>query len=130
MSRVTSREEAFKLVFEYCVSGEINELSVNELFETREDIDKDYVKTVYYGIAEHFEELKYEIANVSKSFSVDRIFKVDLALLILALYEIKYLKEIPDAVSINEALNLSKIYSTEKSAPFINGVLSNFVKEK
>ena len=58
------------------------------------------------------------------------MYKVDLAILVVAVYEIKNEKEIPVAVSINEALNLAKKYSTEKSAGFINGVLANFAKNK
>ena len=130
MSRAISREETFKLIFEYCVNGESNELTLNELIENNKQIEVDYVKTVYYGVIEHFDELKEEISKVSKTFSLDRIFKVDLALLLLSLYEIKYMPEIPHAVSINEVLNLAKVYSTEKSASYINGVLANFVVTK
>ena len=128
MSRVISREETFKLIFEYCANSEVNEITVNELIEENKDIEPDYVKNVYYGVVEHFDELKNDIARASKSFSVDRIFKVDFALLLLALYEIKYMPEIPNAVSVNEVLNLSKIYSTDKSFSYINGILANFVK--
>lgn len=128
MSRVISREETFKLIFEFCTTGESNDLTVNELVEGNNEVDVDYVKQVYYGVVEKFEELKNDIAGVSKSFSVDRIFKVDFALLLLALYEIKYMPEIPNAVSVNEVLNLSKRYSTEKSFSYINGILANFVK--
>ena len=130
MSRAISREETFKLIFEYCVNGESNELTLNELIENNKQIEVDYVKTVYYGVVEHFDELKEEISKVSKTFSLDRIFKVDLALLLLSLYEIKYMPDIPHAVSINEVLNLAKVYSTEKSASYINGVLANFVVTK
>ena len=128
MSRVISREETFKLIFEFCATGETNDFSVNELIEANKDIESEYVKKVYYGVVEHFEELKDAIASTTKSFSVDRIFKVDFALLLLALYEIKYIDEIPNAVSVNEVLNLSKRYSTEKSFSYINGILANFVK--
>ena len=130
MSRAISREETFKLIFEHCVNGESNQLTLNELIENNKQIEVDYVKTVYYGVIEHFDELKEEISKVSKTFSLDRIFKVDLALLLLSLYEIKYMPDIPHAVSINEVLNLAKVYSTEKSASYINGVLANFAVTK
>ena len=129
MSRAVSREEAFKLIFEYCMNGEANELTLNEVLSVPQ-VEEDYVKKVYYGVIEHIEELKQEIANVTKTFSLDRIFKVDLALLLLSLYEIKYMPEIPHAVSINEVLNLAKVYSTEKSSAYINGVLANFAGNK
>ena len=129
MSRAVSREEAFKLIFEYCMNGEANELTLNEVLSLPQ-VEEDYVKKYYYGVIEHIEELKQEIANVTKTFSLDRIFKVDLALLLLSLYEIKYMPEIPHAVSINEVLNLAKVYSTEKSSAYINGVLANFAGNK
>ena len=128
MSRVISREETFKLIFEFCATGEPNDLTVGELIELNKDVEADYVNKVYYGVVEHFDELKEDIANTTKSFSIDRIFKVDFALLLLALYEIKYMPEIPNAVSVNEVLNLSKRYSTEKSFSYINGILANFLK--
>ena len=128
MSIVISREETFKLIFEFCATSEVNDFSVEELIEENKDVESDYIKKVYYGVVEHFKELKEDIAGATKSFSVDRIFKVDFALLLLALYEIKYMPEIPPAVSVNEVLNLSKRYSTEKSFSYINGILANFVK--
>ena len=128
MSRVVSREETFKLIFEYCSTGEVNDFSVEELISENKQVETEYVKQVYYGIVDKFEELKEDINRTSKTFTVDRIFKVDFALLLLALYEIKYMPEIPNAVSVNEVLNLSKVYSTDKSYSYINGILSNFVK--
>ena len=128
MSRVISREETFKLIFEFCATGELNDLTVSEMIETNKEVDVDYVNNVYYGVVNHFDELKEDISKTTKSFSVDRIFKVDFALLLLALYEIKYMPDVPNAVSVNEVLNLSKKYSTEKSSSYINGILANFVK--
>ena len=128
MSRVISREETFKLIFEFCATGELNDLTVSEMIETNKEVDVDYVNNVYYGVIKHFDELKEDISKTTKSFSVDRIFKVDFALLLLALYEIKYMPDVPNAVSVNEVLNLSKKYSTEKSSSYINGILANFVK--
>ncbi len=128
MSRVISREETFKLIFEYCSTGDVNDFSVEELIAENKQVEEAYVKQVYFGVVDKFSELKEDINKTSKTFTVDRIFKVDFALLLLALYEIKYMPEIPNAVSVNEVLNLSKVYSTEKSYSYINGILSNFVK--
>lgn len=127
MSRVLSRELAFKLIFEYCITGEKNELTVEELLSENEDADKEYVTKVYNGVIENFDVLQAEIAERVNGFTIDRVFKIDLSLLLLALYEIKYMDQIPEVVSVNEVLNLAKQYSTEKSAAYINGVLSNFV---
>lgn len=127
MSRVLSRELAFKLIFEYCITGEKNDLTVEELLSENEDADKEYVTKVYSGVIENFDTLQSEIAQKVNGFTIDRVFKIDLSLLLLALYEIKYMDQIPAVVSVNEVLNLAKQYSTEKSAAYINGVLSSFI---
>ena len=123
MGRVETREELFKRVFAYCLTGE----SQDEL-EENEKIEKDYIERAYNHIVEHYDEIVHEIALFTKGYQINRVYKVDLALLVVAVYEMKNEKDIPHAVSINEALNLAKKYSTEKSASFINGVLANFAK--
>ena len=127
MSRVLSREVAFKLIFEYCITGEKDDFSVEQVLSENESADAEYVKQIYNGVTEKFTELESELASKVNGFTIDRIFKIDLSLLVLALYEIKYMDSIPPVVSINEVINLAKQYSTEKSASYINGVLSNFV---
>ena len=123
MGRVETREELFKRVFAYSLTGEV-ELEVEE----HEKIEKDYLQRAYDHIVKNYDELVGEISLFTKGYQISRVYKVDLALLIVAVYEIKNEKDIPTAVSINEALNLAKKYSTEKSAGFINGVLANFAK--
>lgn len=123
MGRVETREELFKRVFSYCLTGESEIIE-----EENERIEKDYLDRAYKYIVENYDELVNEISLVTKGYQINRVYKVDLALLVVALYEIKNEKDIPVAVSINEALNLAKKYSTEKSAGFINGVLANFAK--
>ena len=123
MGRVETREELFKRVFAYSLTGEV-ELEVEE----NEKIEKDYLQRAYDHIVKNYDELVGEISLFTKGYQISRVYKVDLALLIVAVYEIKNEKDIPTAVSINEALNLAKKYSTEKSAGFINGVLANFAK--
>ena len=126
MGRVETREELFKRVFEFALTKEKCE---EFEFEDESKIELPYLKKAYDGITEKFDELVEEISAHTKGYSIGRVFKVDLALLLVAVYEIKYENDIPPAVSINEALNLAKRYSTEKSASFINGVLANFAKK-
>ena len=130
MSRKNARESVFKMIFEYTFSKEKDPYILEEFLSDEENKDEvGYIKEVYNGVIDKYDELIEKIANVSKSFKLERIYKIDLAILLVSLYEILYIKSIPTNVSINEALNLSKIYSTEKSASFINGILSNFVGE-
>ena len=63
-----------------------------------------------------------------KGYTIDRLYKVDLAIIILAVIEVKYVKETPKEVVINEAVELAKKFSTEKSPKFINGVLADILK--
>ena len=69
------------------------------------------------------------MASKLKGYTPDRLYKVDLAILVLAIIELKYVKENPKEVIINEAVELAKKYSTEKSPKFINGILADIVKE-
>ena len=130
MSRSYARECAFKLVFEYLFTKEKNQTALDEfLQEDKNKAEVGYISEVYNGVVEKFDALKEKLTEASHAFAIDRIFKVDLAILLVALYEMMFISSIPKNVSINEALELSKTYSTEKSGSFINGVLSNFVGE-
>ena len=129
MSRKESREKLFQLVFEFCFVGEKNELSLENTLNDIDDLEKKYISDVYFGIAEKYDELTKEIAEKANGYSFDRIFKVDLAIMLVSIYEMRYY-DIPSAVSINEAVNLAKKFSTEKSANFVNGVLAGFVVKK
>ncbi|MEG1609306.1 MAG: transcription antitermination protein NusB, partial [Clostridia bacterium] len=91
--------------------------------------DRDYMDTVTCGVKDHYSELIELIKNNSKNFKVERIFKTDLSALLLACYEMKYVRDIPMAVSICEIVDLVKCYSTEKSSLFVNGVLAGVCKE-
>lgn len=126
MSRSNAREAVFKLVFEYVFNLEENNELLLETIESFNN-EESYIREVYHGIISNYDELCSIISKSSVGFSFDRIFKVDLAILLVAMYEIKFMKSIPEKVSINEALNLAKTYSTEKSHKFINGILSSVV---
>ena len=130
MSRRDARDVAFKLVFEYTFSREIKRELVEEYTLSMDADDVSYVNEVYFGVAEHYDEISKKIAETSENFAADRVYKVDFALLLLAVYEITYMPSIPFKVSVDEAISLAKKYSTEKSSVFINGVLSKFARNK
>ena len=132
MSRRNARDIAFKLIFEYMFSGEKKQELIDEYatdFSDKErDDDKAFVSEIYNGVIEHYDELTEKISSNIEKFELDRLFKVDRALLLLALYEIEYMPSVPFKVSVDEALSLAKKYSTEKSAKYINGVLAKFAR--
>ena len=128
MSRRDAREVAFKMVFEYSFNKNENTDILEEYTAEMVADDVAYVKEVYFGVTSHYDELMEKVSANAEKFSADRLFKVDTALLVLALYEIKYMDSIPYKVSVDEALSLAEKYSTEKSSKYINGILSKFSK--
>ena len=127
--RSDAREVAMKLVFEYLFNNQINEQLINDLSQEYQlTSEQDYASKTYFGVVNNIEKLTQTIKKYSIGFSLDRVFKVDKAILLVALYEIMYDSSIDYKVSVNEALNLAKKYSTEKSSKFINGVLAQVNK--
>lgn len=91
--------------------------------------DRRYIETVVNGVREKMGELDSIIEKYSKDWAIERIIKVDLSILRYCIYEMTYMrKRTPVAVSINEAVELSKKYGTDKSRAFVNGVLSSYYK--
>ena len=92
---------------------------------------KKYVNGVYTAFADHIEEIDAMIEANSEHWHKDRIARVDLAVLRLALAEICFLDEpTPEGVAINEAVNLAKTYGTEDSGRFVNGILGKFSRSR
>ena len=128
MTRKQAREEAFILVFE----KEFNDNSVEDILETaaeaRDLVPDDYINTVFKGVYERLPELDSLISESSVGWSITRISKTALCIMRLAIFEMKYIEEIPVSVSINEAVELCKKYATENDASFVNGILSTVAK--
>ena len=131
MEEMTKRELAFCYIYSQELQHE-NSKSQVKLFLDSVEVEngrtREYVKEIAKGIKEKNEEITQMISqNLKAGWTIDRISTVDLALLKLAIYEIKY-AEIPFKVAINEAVNLAKKYGEEQSASFINGVLAKVVE--
>ena len=131
MNRSQIRELAFKLLYQIEIQKEISDEDMELFFEnnniTSEEA-KSYIKDVVKGTSTNSQEILELISNnLKKDWNLERITKVNLALLKLAIYEIKY-KDIPFKVAINEAVNLAKDYGTEQSPKFVNAVLAKIKK--
>ena len=124
--RNDSRENAFKLIFEGLFHECDMSLSSENLTELKKEDDKIFFEQIMKAFEENKESLKVEIEQHLKNFEYSRVFKIDLALIYLALTEIKFCQT-PKAVAINETLELAKKYSTEKSSKFINGIVSAII---
>lgn len=147
MNRKLAREAVYLMIFSYLFTGElssrvyrnldVNALNVDDLslpfdatlngeFDAK---DLEYIDRVSLGVVEHEKELKGYIVKFSKGFVLDRVYKPDLAILMLAIYEMIYEDSIPLKVSISESVTIVKKYSTTKSFSFVNGLLASVYKE-
>ena len=133
MQRSAMRELAFKLVYEIEVQKESEEEQF-EIFIENNEITKeaviDYLKDIKDGIKANIDEINSLITNNLKdNWSLNRISKINLSLIKLAIYEMVY-KGLPYKVAINEVVELAKKYADESAPVFINGILASVVKEK
>lgn len=133
MNRSAMRENAFKLIYSLEIQQEEKyEEQIDLFFENNEITDeeaKKYIKDVILGIKKEENEIQKNIEqNLKSEWKLSRISKMDLSILKLAIYEIKYNK-IPYKVAINEAVELAKKYGEDKSKNFVNGILASIVKE-
>lgn len=129
--RTTAREAAFKLVFASRFTGEMDS-ELEKTFKKTDHLDNDdveYVNRVIEIITEHEDELLKTIDDYSRDFPESRLFPADKSILLVSLAEIKYMDDIPEIVSVNEAANISSKYSSAKSASFVSGILSEIVKD-
>lgn len=132
MNRSAAREQAFKLLYSLEIQ-QLNKLEQIELYlenyEITDEKTKQYIVDTVQGIIEKEEEIKQLIAdNLKTEWQLERIPKVNISLLKLAIYEIKY-KKIPYKVAINEAIELAKKYGEDNDPSFINGILASIVKQ-
>lgn len=132
MEEMTKRELAFCYLYSQEVQQQNSKSQVKLFLDSTEVEDgraREYVKDIAKGIKENNEEITNLISeNLKSGWTIDRISTVDLALLKLAIYEIKYVKT-PYKIIINEAVNMAKKYGEETSGSFINGVLAKVVEK-
>lgn len=131
MNRREIREQVFKMLFqtEFYEEAEMEEqigISMEELAETNES-KRAYIEQKLREIYKRREEIDALINEKATGWKTNRMAKVDLALIRLAVYEIRYEEEVPTGVAINEAVELAKIYSSDGAASFVNGVLAKLV---
>lgn len=132
MNRSKARELAFKLLYQIEIQKEINKEDIELFFENNEIVSKEvqeYISDVVNGIGRESKTILDKISkNLKEDWEIERVSKVNLALLKLAIYEITY-KELPYKVVINEVVELAKKYGEETSHSFVNGILASVVKE-
>lgn len=127
MTRRALREQVFKMLFrvEFHDAEEMKEQAV--LFDEEESCsekDKEYITKKFENIVEKITEIDAAVNEVAKGWKTTRMSKVDLTIIRLAVYEMKYEEDIPVKVAINEAVELAKQYGADDSPAFVNGILA------
>ena len=128
-ARVAERENLMQMIYQMGITGDFSQEAYDRYINTEISLSKEskYSKELFAALSQHLVDIDKEIGEHSIKWKTDRMPAVDLAILRLALTEIHYMENIPVSVSINEAVNMAKKFSTEKSASFINGVLGKIV---
>ncbi len=144
MTRTAAREIAVQLEYRLCANpGDAAEI-LDAFFETGyyetlsgedrlyaeypDDRQLAYIRRLALGTAEHRDELNEYIAKYSKNWKLGRISRTAASILRVAMYEIRYMDDVPDAAAINEAVELAKGYEEPETVAFINGILGSFVR--
>ena len=134
MRRREQREHIFKLLFmtEFNSEEEMNE-QLSLYFDSLEELaekDQEYMREKYNHVLEHLDEIDALLNETSKGWKTKRMSRVDLTALRLAVYELKFDKNVPTGVAINEAVELAKNFGGDTSGSFVNGVLGKIASEK
>ena len=132
MSRRIARDAAMRLIYAWEMGGEADLLINDDALEypSISPKDRQYIEQVVQGVQQSCAELDAEIESFSNGWKVERIAKVDLSILRLALYEMSHRQDVPESSAINEAVELAKKYGSDKSAKFINGVLGGISRQR
>ncbi|MCD8048983.1 MAG: transcription antitermination factor NusB [Clostridia bacterium] len=141
MSRKAARENALKIIYNCALMKEEPEDVCEYFEETHKDEaemwaeemsknDVEYMRRLAFGAAEKKDELNAKIAPLLKKWTPERLPKMNLAILQLAVYEIDNIDDVPYSVSVNEAVELAKLYAEEEAYKFINGALAVYLKQK
>lgn len=130
MGRKQAREGTMKLLYQMEVNEDFSEEAKKIYLENFifDELEKEYILDAISKIINNLESIDSYVESNLEGWNINRVAKVDLAVLRIAIYEILYRKDIPVEVSINEAIETVKKYSTEDSFKFINGVLGGFVR--
>lgn len=132
MGRKYARESTMKLLYQMEINSDFSENAINIFFENNifNEGEKAYIKDAIQTIIDNMKTIDSYIKDNIEGWKLNRLARVDLSTLRIAIYEILFRKDIPVEVSINEAIEIAKKYSTEESSKFINGVLGGFVRSR
>lgn len=128
IKRREAREQAFQIIFEKSFMDESVDEIIKNAVEARGVNFDEYAEKVAVGVFKNLDIIDETITKYSVARSIHRLSKVVLAVLRLAVYEIKFVDDIDASISINEAVELTKYYASDEEGGFVNGVLGGFVR--
>ena len=133
MSRKVARESAMKLIYQMDINSQSPEELLESFYENEEQPvsseDKAFIDDHLNGFVKEKDKIDTYIEKYLKGWKLNRIAKVDLAIMRLAVYEMLYRTDVPNIVAVNEAIELAKTFGGDNSASFVNGILGNLIKE-
>ena len=128
MDRTVARAHAMKLIYEWEMGGDGGEETRLNLLEVAPDErEADYMNRMFDGVTRNVQSIDESLAGYLRGWTIDRLTRVDLAILRLATYELMLAEE-PRSAVINEAVELANQYSTDKAGGYVNGVLGNLAR--
>ncbi|MCW3490270.1 transcription antitermination factor NusB [Dethiobacter alkaliphilus] len=132
MSRRLAREIAFKTLFQYDIGKNEVEPTISQLIEENglEGAGVEFSRQLVLGTLKNLDAIDQALAGYLQKWELGRLAAVDRNVLRLAAFEILYREDIPAAVTINEALELSKAFHSEEAAKFLNGVLDKLARHQ
>ncbi|MGE7365685.1 transcription antitermination factor NusB [Desemzia incerta] len=139
LTRRDIREKALQSLFQLSANEDLSKEVAMQKALANHTEDKDeledveipsYLNELVSGVIEQQQMIDSKINSHLKNWSINRLAKTDLLVMRIAVYEMLFVEEVPNKVALNEALEIIKRYSDEKSSKFVNGILSNMIEEK
>ena len=132
MGRRQARAAAMQMVYENMLGGDGGDETLQELIAfIPEEGDREYIDTVLAGVEEKKDEIDEKIASLLRDWTIDRVSRVDLAILRVAVYELTWPpKGTDEAAAVNEAVTLAQRFDTPESGKFVNGLLRTMLRQR
>lgn len=131
LERTRARRQALNILYQREITADTVEgILEASSFNLEDDVPLEFCLTLVSGVGNHQSEIDVVLSDISEHWTVARMPLVDRSILRMAVYEILFLDDVPDSVSINEAVEMAKIYGGDDSSKFVNGVLGKLAEER
>jgi N utilization substance protein B len=129
LERSRARRQGLQILYQREITSEsVEHILDNESYNPEDGAPSEFCKALVFGVEEHQSEIDQYLSDISEHWAVMRMPLVDRNILRLAVYEILFVEDIPDSVSINEAVEMAKSYGGDDSSKFVNGVLGKLAE--